>query len=167
MKRTKQKMFFGFSRILNRFGINYQNPRWWLDVWIITIIYHLTSWLVLKKMPISTYGTPVWPAAGLVIGFLLLWGRSRWFGVFLGATLTNYIGIKPLILAVFGGMGTTLGSLISVTLILRLTRTNYFLNQVNHVAIFSLCSLFTGTVLQSLIGVMTVCLGGYAPWHKY
>ncbi|WP_096663711.1 hypothetical protein [Dolichospermum compactum] len=77
----------------------------------------------------------------------------------LGATLTNYIGIKPLILAVFGGAGTTLESLLSVTLILRLTRTNYFLNQVNSVAIFSFCSLLTGTVLQFLIGVMAVCLG--------
>ncbi len=163
----KQKMALNFSKTLNRLSIDYQNPRWWFDVLVIAMSYYITSWLVLKKMPVSAYGTPVWPATGFAIGFLLLWGRSRWFGVFLGATLTNYIGIKPLILAVFGGIGTTLGSLLSVTLILRLTRTNYFLNQVNHVVIFSFCSLFTGTVLQSLIGVMTVCLGGYEPWNKY
>jgi signal transduction histidine kinase/CheY-like chemotaxis protein len=163
----KQKMTLSLSRTLNRLRIDYQNPRWWFDVLVIAMSYYVTSWLVLKKMPVSPYGTPVWPATGFAIGLLLLWGRSRWFGVFLGATLTNYIGIKPLILAIFGGTGTTLGSLLSVTLILRLTRTNYFLNQVNHVAIFSFCSLFTGTVLQSLIGVMTVCLGGYAPWSKY
>jgi len=163
----KQKMALIVSATLNRLRIDYQNPRWWFDVLVIAMSYYVASWLVLKKMPVSAYGTPVWPATGFAIGFLLLWGRSRWFGVFLGATLTNYIGIKPLILAAFGGAGTTLGSLLSVTLILRLTRTNYFLNQVNHVAIFSFCSLFTGTIFQSLIGVMAVCLGGHAPWHNY
>ncbi|MTJ51463.1 response regulator [Anabaena sp. UHCC 0253] len=154
-------------KITDRLGVDYQNPRWWFDVLIIALSYYIVSWLVLKRMPVSPYGTPVWPGTGFVIGLLLLWGRSRWFGVFLGATLTNYIGIKPLILAIIGGIGTTFGSLLSVTLILRLTRTNYFLTQVNHVVIFAFCSLFTGTVFQSLIGVMTVCLGGYEPWSKY
>lgn len=153
--------------IINRLSIQYKNPRWWFDVLIIAMSYYIVSWLVLKKMPISPYGTPVWPGTGFVVGLLLLWGRSRLLGVFLGATLTNYIGIKPLSLAILGSIGTTIGSLISVTLILRLTRTNYFLNQVNHVAIFSFCSIFTGTILQSLIGVMAVCLGGYEPWSKY
>ncbi|WP_016953094.1 MASE1 domain-containing protein [Anabaena sp. PCC 7108] len=160
-------MPLNLSRTLNRLGVDYQNPRWWSDVLIIGISYHIVSWLVLKKMPISQYGTPVWPGTGFAIGFLLLWGRSRWFGIFLGATSGNYIVMEPLVLAVVGGLGTTFGSLISVTLILRLTGTNYFLNQVNHVVIFSFCSLFTGTVLQCLVGVMTVCLGGYELWSKY
>jgi hypothetical protein len=112
----KQKMALIVSATLNRLRIDYQNPRWWFDVLVIAISYYVTSWLVLKKMPVSAYGTPVWPATGFAIGLLLLWGRSRWLGVFLGATLANYIGIKPLILAACGGAGNTLGSLLSVTL---------------------------------------------------
>jgi signal transduction histidine kinase/CheY-like chemotaxis protein len=163
----KQKMALSLSRTLNRLSIDYQNPRWWFDVLVIAMSYYVTSWLVLKKMPISTYGTPVWPAAGLVIGLLLLWGRSRWLGVFLGATLGNYTAMESLILSALAGLGTTLGSLFSVTLILKLTGKNYFLNQVSHVVIFCFCSLFTGTILQCLIGVMTVCLGGYKSWSQY
>ncbi|MBD2690282.1 MASE1 domain-containing protein [Anabaena catenula] len=154
-------------RIFDRLGVDYQNPRWWFDVLIIAMSYYVVSWLVLKKMSVPAFGTPVWPATGFAIGFLLLWGRSRWFGVFLGAMLANSIGIKTIVLAFIGGIGTTIGSLISVTLILRLTRTNYPLNQVKNVVIFSLCSLFTGTIFQALLGAITVCLGGYEPWHKY
>ncbi|WP_413173932.1 MASE1 domain-containing protein [Anabaena azotica] len=154
-------------KILQRLGIEYQNPRWWFDVLIIAMSYYVSSWLVLKKMSVPAFGTPVWPGTGFAIGFLLLWGRSRWFGVFLGAMLANYIGIKPLILALIGGIGTTIGSLITVTIIVRSTRTNYPFNQVKDVVIFSFCSLFTGTVFQSMLGVITVCLGGYEPWNHY
>lgn len=154
-------------RIFDRLGVDYQNPRWWFDVLIIAMSYYVVSWLVLKKMSVPAFGTPVWPATGFAIGFLLLWGRSRWLGVLLGAMLANSIGIKTIFLAFIGGIGTTIGSLITVTLILRLTRTNYPLNQVKNVVIFSLCSLFTGTIFQALLGAITVCLGGYEPWHKY
>jgi integral membrane sensor domain MASE1 len=84
-------------KILQRLGIHYQNPRLWFDVLIIAITYYVSSWLVLKKMSVPPFGTPVFPGTGFTIGFLLLWGRSRWFGVFLGAMLANYIGIKFII----------------------------------------------------------------------
>ncbi|MBD2629431.1 MASE1 domain-containing protein [Trichormus variabilis] len=153
--------------IFDRLGVDYQNPRWWFDVLIIAMSYYVVSWLVLKKMSVPAFGTPVWPATGFAIGFLLLWGRSRWFGVFLGAILANSIGMKIVILAVTGAIGTTIGSLISVTLILRFTRTNYPFHQVRDIVIFSFCSLFTGTIFQSLLGVITVCIAGYEPWNKY
>jgi signal transduction histidine kinase/CheY-like chemotaxis protein len=153
--------------MFQRLGIDYQNPRWWFDVLIIAMSYYVVSWLVLKKMSVPAFGTPVWPGTGFAVGFLLLWGRSRWFGVLLGALFANSIGMKIIILAFIGGVGTTIGSLITVTLILRFSRTNYPFNQVRDVVIFSFCSLFTGTIFQSLLGVITVCLAGYEPWNKY
>ncbi len=155
------------TRIFQRLGIDYQNPRWWFHVLIIAISYYSVSWLVLKTMSVPAFGTPIWPATGFAVGFLLLWGRSHWLGVFLGATFANSIGIKVPILAMIGGFGTTIGSLISVTLILILTHTNYPFYQVRNVVIFSVCSLFPGTILQSLLGAMTVSLAGYEPWNKY
>jgi signal transduction histidine kinase/DNA-binding NarL/FixJ family response regulator len=152
---------------LQRFGIDYKNSRWWLEVLVLAISYYAVSWLVLKKMSVPAFGTPVWPGTGFAVGCLLLWGRSRWFGVFLGAALSNYIGIKTPILALTGGVGTTIGSLIIVTLSLRLSGTNNPFHQARNVVIFALCSLFSGTILQSLIGAGTVCLGSYQPWNKY
>jgi signal transduction histidine kinase/CheY-like chemotaxis protein len=153
--------------ISQRLGIDYKNSRWWLNVLITTTSYYIVSWLVLKKMSVPAFGTPVWPGTGFAVGFLLLWGQNHWFGVLLGAIFANSIGMKNLFLAVFGAIGTTIGSLITVRLILKFTRSNYPFHQVKDVVVFSLCSLFSGTILQSLIGVLTVCFAGYEPWHRY
>ncbi|MBK1986580.1 MASE1 domain-containing protein [Sphaerospermopsis aphanizomenoides BCCUSP55] len=154
-------------KIFQRLGVEYKNPRWWFDVLVIAMSYYVVSWLVLKKTSVPAFGTPVWPGTGFAVGFLLLWGRSRWFGVLLGAVFANSIGMKIPILAFIGGVGTTIGSLISVMLILRFTGTNYPLNKARDAVIFSLCTLFTGTIFQSLLGVVTVCLAGYESWHQY
>ncbi|TVP61002.1 MAG: response regulator [Nodularia sp. (in: Bacteria)] len=155
------------NQIFQRLGIDYTNPRWWVHVLIIATSYYIISGLVLKTMLLPDFGTPVWPSAGSAIGFLLLWGRSRWFGVFLGAMLTNTRLVNNIILIVVPAIGTTIGALISITLILRFARTNYPFSQVKNVVVFSICSLFTGTIIQSLIGPFIVCLSGYEPWHKY
>ncbi len=154
-------------KIFLRLGVDYRNPRWWFHILIIATSYYVVSWLVLKKMSLPDFGTPIWPAAGLAIGFLLLWGRSRWFGVSLGAMLTNTILVNNIILIVAPAIGTAIGALISITLILRLARTNYPFAQVKDVVIFSVCILFTGTIFQSLVGPFIVCLSGYQPWNEY
>jgi signal transduction histidine kinase/FixJ family two-component response regulator len=158
---------FAVVKIFPRLGVDYRNPRWWFEVLIIAISYYFVSWLVLKKMSVPAFGTPVWPATGFAIGFLLLWGRSRWFGVFLGSMLANSIGLKNIIFNIFAGHATAIGSLISVTLILRWSQSRYPLNQVRKVVIFSVCTLFTGTILQSILGSLTVFFAGYEPWDKY
>ncbi len=154
-------------KIFPRLGIDYRNPRWWFEVLIIAISYYFVSWLVLNKMSVPAFGTPVWPGTGFAVGGLLVWGRSRWFGVFLGAMLASSIGLKNIIFNILAGHATAIGSLISVTLILRLSHSHYPLNQVRKVVIFSLCTLFTGTILQSLLASLTVFLAGYEPWSKY
>jgi CheY-like chemotaxis protein len=84
-------------KIFPRLGVEYRNPRWWFEVLIIAISYYIVSWLVLRKMSVPAFGTPVWPGTGFAVGGLLLWGRSRWFGVFLGAMLASSIGLKNII----------------------------------------------------------------------
>ncbi|WP_414550312.1 MASE1 domain-containing protein [Anabaena sp. CCY 0017] len=155
------------TRIFQRLGIDYQNPRWWFHVLIIAISYYSVSWLVLKTMSVPAFGTPVWPGTGFAVGFLLLWGRSRWFGVLLGATLANNIGFQMIPLAILQAIFTTIGSLISVKLILLLSRSNYPFNKVKNVVLFSFCILVTGTIFQSLSGAAIVCLAGYQPCNKY
>lgn len=140
-----------------------KNMRWWSQVLVIAVVYANISWLVLNKIPMSQYGSPVWPGAGIAIGSLLLWGRSRWLGIFLGAFCTRIANSAPLLFAVFGATGLSVGSLLTVTLILRFTGTNYPLNQVRHVVNFTLCSLFTGTNLQSVMGVFLFTLSGSVP----
>ncbi|HYW20594.1 MAG TPA: hypothetical protein VE956_15040 [Nodularia sp. (in: cyanobacteria)] len=64
-------------KIFQRLGMDYRNPRWWFHVLIIAMSYYFVAWLVLKKMSVPAFGTPVWPSVGFAIGFLLLWGLFR------------------------------------------------------------------------------------------
>ncbi|WP_250855265.1 ATP-binding protein, partial [Anabaena sp. PCC 7938] len=93
--------------------------------------------------------------------------KMRIAGIFLGALCSNYINVDFNLLSPWSAIGTTIGSLISVTLILHLTGTPYPLRQVNHVVIFTVCTLFTGSIVQSLIGVFVVCLGGFKAWSDW
>lgn len=67
------------SRFLVRLGLKINNTRWLTQVLVIAVVYVTTAWLVLYKLPISKYGSPVWPSAGFAVGLLLLWGdRAGW-----------------------------------------------------------------------------------------
>jgi signal transduction histidine kinase/DNA-binding NarL/FixJ family response regulator len=154
---------------LARFGLELQNPRWWLEITIIAIAYFLISWAVVNGIP-KTPNTPspIWPGAGVIVGLLLVWGRSRWLGVFLGTFLYNLHrrGLSIFFPPLGASIGSTIGALITVSLILHFTRTNYPLRQVRHVVIFSLCSVFSGTILQTMLGILSYVSLMQNTWNK-
>lgn len=146
---------------LSRFGLDFKNYRWWMEMLCIAIAYFVVSRITANTIIAKSIGpSPVWPGAGVIVGLLLVWGRSRWLGVFLGALYLNSHRSGLSIQAMFTASGSTIGSLITVSLILHLTGTNYPFKQVRHVVIFSLCSLFSGTVLQTITGVTSYMLLG-------
>lgn len=161
-----KKFLANLPWVLNRFGLDIKSPRWWFEVLIIALFYILYIWIA-DKIPVSKYGSVFWPPAGLMIGFLLIWGRSRWLGLFLGKLGSQYLISLPVFLSIIVAVGSTLGALISVTLILRFTRTKYPLRQVRNVVGFIVCSVFTGTIVQSLIGAAVTCLGGFNSWNIF
>jgi phosphoserine phosphatase RsbU/P len=85
----------------------------WIDILIIAVGYFVLSALVLQ-LPQSQLGSPVWPPAGIAVGALLARGRSRWLGIFLGATLNSFLTSKvPFLFAVLGGLVPAIGALVS------------------------------------------------------
>jgi signal transduction histidine kinase/FixJ family two-component response regulator len=145
---------------LSRFGLDFKNPRWWIEIICVAFAYFAVSWVTSRAIYKGDLPSPVWPGAGTNVGLLLAWGRSRWLGIYLGAICFNAqshaSGLS--IAAMIAATGSTIGVLITVSLILQFTRTKYPLNQVRHVVRFSLCSLFSGTILQSLTGSLSCCL---------
>lgn len=73
------------KKCFNHLGLDIRNPKWWLQILSFAIVYPLIGWLILEKIPMSIYGSPVWPGAGLTIAALLRWGYSRWLGIFIAA----------------------------------------------------------------------------------
>lgn len=143
---------------LARIGLDFKNPRWWIEVFCITNLYWLVASLIYVIFPQKNYiPSPVWPSIGITLGLLLTWGRSRWLGAFLG-TFIHVIhnrGLSVLFPALCSGFGSTIGILTTTSLILYFTRTRYPLRRVRHVVIFALCTIFTGTLLQVGIGMIS------------
>ncbi|HXT23083.1 MAG TPA: CHASE domain-containing protein, partial [Thermoanaerobaculia bacterium] len=55
----------------------------------IALAYFVAARLALLLALPPGYATPFWPAAGLALASLLLWGRGLWPGVFLGSFVAN------------------------------------------------------------------------------
>src|SRR5204863_285026 len=63
---------------------------------------------------------PLWPAAGVALGALMIWGPGLWPGVLLGSSLTVMSAGLPAGPAVVIGSGNTLAALGGVLLLRRL-----------------------------------------------
>ncbi len=147
--------------------LNGNNASWWIDNTIIAVLYFVFGALVLK-LPQSPLGSPFWPSAGIAVGALLARGRSRWFGVFLGAALNSFLNSKvPFPFAIMAGIAPAIGALGSTTLVLHFNKTNYFLGYVKHFVVFALAITFSGTILQALLGSAIVLWAGLLPLDIY
>ena len=63
--------------------------RWFVQVLALAVVYHIVGRLgtLLIAPPISA--APVWPAAGVALAALLVFGCRIWPGVLLGSFLIN------------------------------------------------------------------------------
>ncbi|OIP68702.1 MAG: histidine kinase [Oscillatoriales cyanobacterium CG2_30_44_21] len=140
---------------LSKLGIEVHNLRWWVESACIAVAYFVSSWLAVNVIFPVFGASPVWPGAGLNAGLLLAFGRSRWLGMFCGILLYNLHRSwwKVIISASGSAIGCTIGTLITVSLILKFTHTKYPFLKVRHIVTFVLCSIFSGTVFQTITGV--------------
>ncbi|WP_055073609.1 SpoIIE family protein phosphatase [Pseudanabaena sp. 'Roaring Creek'] len=144
---------------------------WWIDnlidSLIVAFLYLAISALVLQ-LPQSQLGSPVWPPAGIAVGALLARGRSRCWGIFLGAALNSFFVSKaPFLFALLAGLVPMIGALTSTTLILFFNKTNNFLSYVKNFVRFALAATFSGTILQALLGTLIVSYAGLITWDIY
>jgi PAS domain S-box-containing protein len=72
----------------------------WPVLWI-ALTYLVAAQLVRGLAVPGTFAVPLWPAAGLMLGALLVWGRGHWPGIFIGAVAADLLdrcllpGIEP------------------------------------------------------------------------
>jgi len=109
----------------------------------------------------------VWPPTGAALAALLVRGYRLWPGVFLGAFLMN--------ITTQGSLGTTFGiavgnacEAIAGAWLVRqfaaelkaFTRTRTFFR-------FVVLAGMVSTTISPLVGVTSLCIGGFAPWKQY
>ncbi len=123
--------------------------------------YVVSARLGLRLDAVSGFATLVWPAAGIALGALLLFGYRMWPGIVVGALVTNLgIGASPAV-ACWISLGSTLEALAGAWALKRLTGGYPSFARVRDVLVLIVLAAFASAGISATIGVTSLRLGGF------
>ena len=136
---------------------------------VLVALAYLGAALVGKMLALEPFhASPMWPAAGLALAALLIWGSRLWPGVWLGAFLYNFLldpSIAVIPLAVAVASGSTLAALLGA----RLTR-RFFTPEVplteSNLWRFLLLAGPLSCLVSATLGVVSLHLAGWLATDK-
>ena len=108
--------------------------------------------------------SPVWPAAGVALACLLLFGWRCWPGVFLAAFLVNYISPLPFPAALGLAGGNTAAALAGVFLVRRIGGFRISLARLRDMIALILLAAALSSTISASIGTGVLILTGVKPW---
>jgi len=133
----------------------------------VGLVYLLAARLGLSLASAHTNVSPVWPPTGVAIASLLLFGRSLWPAILLGAFAANlWTGVS---IPTAGGiaLGNTLEAVLAVSLLTRGKSFDTSLTSVSDVLRFLLCAVILSPIVGATVGNLSLCLGGAADWNQF
>ena len=120
---------------------------------------------------VNGYATPIWPAAGIALAGVLLFGYYLWPGVFLGGCIAHFVGEQLTGTAILSGLcigiGNAVGTVLAAYLIQRSMGNHQRLNHVRDVFSFVFLAALLSPIADANIGVTALCVFGEAPWSEY
>lgn len=132
----------------------------------VGVVYFLAARLGLSLASVHTNVSPVWPPTGVAIASLLLFGRSLWPAIILGAFAANLWTGVSVPTAAGIAVGNTLEAVLAVTLLAR-WKVDSTLGSVSDVLRFLLYAVILSTTVGPSVGTLSLCLGGAAGWNQF
>ena len=123
--------------------------------------YFTLAYLGLRLASINPSATPVWPATGLAIGAILLWGNRIAPAILIGAFLINQLTAGSIFTSLAIAGGNTLEAVIAGYLVRRWAEGDQVFDTPTGVSKFALISV-AATFVSATIGVSSLTLAGYA-----
>jgi signal transduction histidine kinase len=111
---------------------------------------------------VNPSATPIWPATGLALAAVLLFGYRASPAILLAAFLVNSTTAGSLATSISIAFGNTLESLVGAWLIKRWSGGTGTFGTAGGVTRFALISLICATPISAVIGVSSLTLAGYA-----
>ena len=133
----------------------------------VAAAYVLAARLGFRVAFVAEQVTTVWPPTGLAEAALILWGRSLWPAIWLGAFLSNADSSIPLWAAGAVATGNTLEGLAVVSLLSRLPGFDPALRRVRDALAFVVVGGIIATAISATIGSTSLCLAGVQPWARF
>lgn len=127
---------------------------------LLAIVYLVFAYLGLAWAMVAGAGSPVWPAAGVGLAGLLLFGVRFWPAIFIGRVIAGLISgsAQPFWVELTLGAANTLGTVLPVIVLHRLGWTNARLASLQDVGRFLLGGAALGALIAGSIGTLVVSL---------
>ncbi len=148
--------------------------RWLLELAGVFAAYILAGEMGLSVPFPSGTVSPVWPAAGVALAAMLLFGYRIWPAVAMAAFTVNYFTGIPHLAAAGTALGSTAGPLCGAWLLRKLPDFRPSLTRLRDVLGLSVCGAICGTLVSAIVGTRVLALAdgnawsGFAPeWLKW
>jgi signal transduction histidine kinase/CheY-like chemotaxis protein len=133
----------------------------------LTVVYFCAGKFGLSLAFFNPSASPVWPASGIAVAALLLWGYRLWPAIFLGAFLVN-ISTQGTVATSLGiATGNTLEALLAAWFMDRFAKGPKAFKRAKNIFKFVLLAATLSTAFGATVGVTSLSLGGFAPWEQY
>ncbi len=136
---------------------------YWVQVLVVFVAYYAAGRIGLSTPFTSNNISPVWPASGLALTAVLLFGYRVWPGIAAAAFLVNF-GSIPVVAAVGLGCGNTLAALTGAFLLTRLAYLDVSLSRLHDVLWLIFYGALCSTMVSASIGVTVLFATHVHPW---
>ncbi len=132
----------------------------------LALTYFVVAKLSFGLAFVHASASSVWPATGLALAALLLFGYRVWPGIFLEAFLVNAVTAGNLASSFGVATGNTLEALCGAWLVHRLASGTRAFDRAQDVFKFAL-SVLLSTLISPSIGLTSLALAEFASWENY
>jgi PAS domain S-box-containing protein len=136
---------------------------YWVKVLVVFVAYFVAGKIGLSTPFTSNNISPVWPASGVALTTVLLFGYRVWPGIAAAAFLVNF-GTIPVVAAVGLGCGNTLAALTGAFLLKHLAHVDVSLSRLRDVLWLILYGAICSTMVSASIGTTVLFATHVHPW---
>lgn len=144
---------------------------------LITLVYFIAGKLALLLAIPPGFATPVWPAAGIALAFILMWGYRYLPGVFLGSFCTNLliasqngadiISVTPVMVGAGIAFGALLQAAAGAYCIRKFVRFPNSLSSEKDIMLIVLLGGSAGSMVNAVIGPLVLLAAGFISGKTY
>jgi diguanylate cyclase (GGDEF)-like protein len=129
--------------------------------------YVFVAKLSLHFATVHPSASPFWPPTGMAIVTLLILGLRFWPAIFAGAFIVNLTTAGSVLTSLGIGAGNCLEALAASYLVSRFANGKGVFDRTWNILRFALYGGILSTAIAATLGVTSLSLGGFAPWHQY
>ncbi len=145
----------------------YSGYRYVLRLALVFALYYGAGKLGLA-VPFTSFNvSPVWPAAGVAVSAVLIWGIGIAPAIALAAFLVNFLSSIPAPVALGIGLGNASSAVLAGYLLKRFSDFQLSLPRLRDVLRFVMLAVVLATTVAAFVGVTSLTIGHIKAWSSY